>query len=117
MPRAARSPASRRRRKKILARAKGFRGRRKNVLRVAKQAVLRAEQFAYVDRRRRKRDFRRLWIVRINAACRERGVTYGAFVAGLKRARFEVNRKTLADIAAAGPDEFSAIVELAKRHA
>ena len=117
MPRAARSPASRRRRKKILARAKGFRGRRKNVYRVAKQAVMRAEQFAYGDRRRRKRDFRRLWIVRINAACRERGLTYGTFVAGLKRASFEVNRKVLADIAAASPDEFSAIVDLAKRHA
>ena len=99
MPRVKRGVTARARHKKILALAKGFRGRRKNVFRIAKQAVMKAGQYAYRDRRTRKRVFRQLWIARINAAARELGVTYSKFMAGLKKAAIDIDRKVLADMA------------------
>jgi len=99
MPRVKRGVQARARHKKVLAAAKGFRGRRKNVFRIAKQAVMKAGQYAYRDRRNRKRTFRALWIARINAAVREHGLTYSKFMNGLKKACIEVDRKMLADIA------------------
>ena len=100
--------------KKVLKAAKGFRGRRKNVYRVAKQAVMRAGQYAYRDRRTRKRVFRQLWIARINAASRELGLTYSAFMAGLKKAEIGLDRKVLADMAVNDPAAFGAVVEKVK---
>lgn len=117
MPRVKRGVTAHRRHKRVLAKAAGFRGRRKNVYRIAKQAVLRAGQFAYRDRRRKKRDFRRLWIVRINAAAREQGLTYGAFMNGLKRAGVSLNRKILAEMAMTGDPAFGELAALARRHA
>ena len=114
MPRVKRGVTARARHKKVLAKAKGFRGRRKNVFRVAKQAVMKAGQYAYRDRRNRKRDFRGLWIARINAAVRELGLTYSAFMAGMKRANIEIDRKMLADLAVREPAAFSALVETAR---
>ena len=114
MPRVKRGVTARRRHKRLLARAKGFRGRRKNVFRVAKQAVMRAEQFAYRDRRRRKRDFRALWIVRINAAARQLGLSYHRLIAGLARAGIELDRKTLAELAVSDAAAFAAVAERAK---
>jgi large subunit ribosomal protein L20 len=114
MPRVKRGTTARRRHKRLLARAKGYRGRRKNVFRVAKQAVMKADQYAYRDRRRRKRDFRALWIVRINAAARAAGLTYHQFIAGLKKAGVALNRKTLADIAVSDEAAFGAILARAK---
>jgi large subunit ribosomal protein L20 len=99
MPRVKRGVTARARHKKVLEQAKGFRGRRKNVYRVAKQAVMKAGQYAYRDRRNRKREFRALWIVRINAAARDFGLTYSTLINGLKKAQVEVDRKVLADIA------------------
>jgi large subunit ribosomal protein L20 len=104
-----RGVTARARHKKVLAQAKGFRGRRKNVYRVAKQAVMKAGQYAYRDRRNRKRDFRALWIARINAAVRELGLTYSVFMAGMKRARIEIDRKVLADLAVADKPAFAKI--------
>ena len=97
MPRVKRGVTAHARHKKILALAKGYRGRRKNVYRVAKQAVMKAGQYAYRDRRQRKRQFRSLWIARINAAARELGMKYSTFMNGLKKAQIEVDRKVLAD--------------------
>lgn len=114
MPRATNAPASRQRRKKILKLAKGYRGTRKNIYRVAQPAVDRAGQNAYNDRRRRKRDFRRLWITRISAAARGNGISYSRLMQGLKLAGVDVNRKMLADIAATDEDRFNEIVGLAK---
>lgn len=114
MPRAKGGPTARARHKKILAQAKGFRGRRNNTFRAAKQAVMKAAQYAYRDRRTRKRDFRRLWIVRINAAAREQGLTYSQFIAGLTKAGVELDRKVLADLAVHDKEAFGAIVEQAK---
>ena len=111
MPRVKRGVTARARHKKILALAKGFRGRRKNVFRVAKQAVMKAGQYAYRDRRTKKRVFRRLWIARINAAARECGLTYSAFMNGLKKASVEVDRKVLADLAVFDKPAFAALVE------
>ncbi|MBO7380469.1 MAG: 50S ribosomal protein L20, partial [Neisseriaceae bacterium] len=99
MPRVKRGVTARARHKKVLALAKGYRGRRKNVYRVAKQAVMKAGQYAYRDRRQRKRQFRRLWIARINAAARQYGLSYSKFMNGLKKAAVEIDRKVLADIA------------------
>ena len=99
MPRVKRGVTARARHKKILALAKGYRGRRKNVYRIAKQAVMKAGQYAYRDRRNKKRVFRRLWIARINAASRSHGVTYSRFMAGLKKAEIALDRKVLADMA------------------
>ena len=110
MPRVKRGVTAHARHKKILALAKGYRGRRKNVFRIAKQAVMKAGQYAYRDRRARKRVFRRLWIVRINAASREMGVSYSKFMAGLKKAQIGIDRKVLADMAVNDPAAFGAIV-------
>jgi large subunit ribosomal protein L20 len=99
--------------KKVLKAAKGYYGRRKNTIRVAKQAVEKAQQYAYRDRKRRKRTFRALWIQRINAAAREFGTTYGQFINGLSKAGIEVDRKVLADIAVRDSEAFKALVEQA----
>ncbi len=99
--------------KKILKKAEGYYGRRKNTIRVAKQAVEKAQQYAYRDRRTKKRNFRALWIVRINAAARMNGLTYGRFIDGLGKAGIEIDRKVLADIAVHEPDAFKALVEKA----
>src|SRR5688500_181829 len=114
MPRVKRGVTARARHKKVLAQAKGFRGRRKNVYRIAKQAVMKAGQYAYRDRRNKKRDFRALWITRINAAAREVGVSYSQFIAGLKKAGIEMDRKVLADLAVTDKAAFGKIVEQAK---
>jgi len=109
MPRVKRGVTARARHKKVLALAKGFRGRRKNVFRIAKQAVMKAGQYAYRDRRAKKRVFRALWIARINAASRGLGLTYSKFVAGLKKAQIDIDRKVLADLAVNDPAGFASI--------
>ena len=114
MPRVKRGVIAHARHKKILALAKGFRGRRKNVFRIAKQAVMKAGQYAYRDRRTRKRVFRQLWIARINAASRELGVTYSKFMAGLKKAQIDIDRKVLSDMAIHDPAGFASIVDKVK---
>lgn len=114
MPRVKRGVTARARHKKILALAKGFRGRRNNVFRVAKQAVMRAGQYAYRDRRNRKRVFRALWITRINAACRANDLTYSRFIAGIKKAQIDIDRKVLADLAVHDKAAFAAILAKAK---
>jgi large subunit ribosomal protein L20 len=114
MPRVKRGVTARARHKKVLKQAKGFRGRRGNVYRVAKEAVMKAGQYAYRDRRNRKRSFRALWIARINAAAREHGMTYSRFMNGLKRAAVLVDRKILADLAVLDKPAFSRFVEKAK---
>lgn len=100
--------------KKVIKAAKGFRGRRKNTIRVAKQAVEKSLQYAYRDRRTKKREFRSLWIVRINAGVREHGMSYSAFMNGLKKAEIEIDRKVLAHIAMNDAAAFEAIVKQAK---
>ena len=114
MPRVKRGVTARARHKKVLALAKGFRGRRGNVYRIAKQAVMKAGQYAYRDRRAKKRVFRRLWITRINAAARGLGLTYSQFANGLKRAAIEIDRKMLADLAVHDEAAFAAIVAQVK---
>lgn len=114
MPRVKRGVTARARHKKVLALAKGFRGRRGNVFRIAKQAVMKAGQYAYRDRRNKKRVFRRLWITRINAAVRAQGLTYSQFTNGLKKAAIEIDRKMLADLAVHDEAAFAAIVEQVK---
>ena len=114
MPRVKRGVTARARHKKVLALAKGFRGRRKNVYRVAKQAVMKAGQYAYRDRRTKKRVFRRLWIARINAATRELGLTYSQFINGMNKAGITLDRKVLADIAVHDKAAFAGIVAQAK---
>jgi large subunit ribosomal protein L20 len=114
MPRVKRGVTARAAHKKVLAKAKGFRGRRRNVFRVANEAVMRAGQYAYRDRRNRKREFRALWIARINAAAREHGMSYSVFMNGLKKAAVEVDRKVLADIAVLDKSAFGKFVERAK---
>jgi len=116
MPRVKRGVTARARHKKVLALAKGFRGRRKNVFRIAKEAVMRAGQYAYRDRRTKKRVFRQLWIARINAATRGLGVTYSKFMAGLKKANVDLDRKVLADMAVHDPAGLSAVVEKVRPH-
>jgi len=115
MPRVKRGVIARARHKKVLKAAKGYRGRRKNVYRVAKQAVMKAGQYAYRDRRQKKRQFRTLWIARINAGARECGLTYSRFMNGLKRAAVEVDRKVLADLAVFDKTAFAQFVEMAKK--
>lgn len=114
MPRVKRGVTARARHKKVTDRAKGYRGRRKNVFRVANQAVNRAEQYAYRDRRQRKRQFRALWIIRINAAARLYGLSYSRFMNGLSRAQIELDRKVLADIAVHDKQAFGQLAEQAK---
>ena len=111
MPRSRNLVASRRRRRKILKQAKGYWGRRKNVYTVAKNAVEKGLLYQYRDRKVRKREFRKLWIVRINAASRLNGTTYSNLIHGLKQKNIEINRKMLADIAVNDPDTFAAIVK------
>ena len=114
MARVSRGVTARARHKKVIKRAKGYYGRRKNVFRVAVQAVERGMQYAYRDRRKRKSDFRGLWIQRINAGVREHGITYAKFIDGLKKANIEINRKILSEIAFHEPAAFKSIVEKAK---
>ncbi len=109
MPRVKRGVTARARHKKVLVQAKGYRGRRKNVFKIAKQAVMKAGQYAYRDRRNRKRDIRALWITRINAAVRELGMSYSAFMAGMKKAKIEIDRKVLADLAVLDKPAFAKI--------
>jgi large subunit ribosomal protein L20 len=114
MPRSVNSVASRARRKKILKHAKGYWGRRKNVWTVAKNAVEKGWTYAYRDRKAKKRDFRKLWIQRINAGAREEGMSYSQLMGKLKGANIELNRKVLADLAMNHPDAFKAIVQKVK---
>ena len=114
MPRVKRGVTARARHKKIIAQAKGYQGRRKNVFRVAKQAVIRAGATAYRDRRQRKRQFRRLWIARINAAARECGLSFSRLIDGLNKADIGIDRKVLADIAVFDKAAFAEIAEKAK---
>jgi len=116
MARVKRGVIARKRHKKVLKQAKGYYGARRKVFRVAKQAVTKAGQYAYRDRRQRKRQFRRLWIARINAAARLNGLTYSRFINGLNKAGIEVDRKVLSDIAVHDAAAFSAIAEKAKVH-
>jgi large subunit ribosomal protein L20 len=114
MPRVKRGVTARARHKKVLEQAKGFRGRRKSVYRIAKEAVMKAGQYAYRDRRNKKREFRALWITRINAGARDAGLTYSQFMAGLKKAEIDIDRKVLADLAVHDKPAFGRIVEQAK---
>ncbi len=99
---------------RLFKKAKGYRGGHRNMLRTVKEAIVRAGAYAYRDRRVRKREFRKLWIIRINAASRERGIRYGEFIHGLKKANIELDRKILADLAVTDPVAFDAIVEKVK---
>ena len=112
MPRATNNPASRRRRKKVLKRAKGFFSGRRKLFRTAHETVQRAMAFATRDRKQRKRHFRQLWTIRINAACRQNGTTYSRFIAGLKKAKIELDRKSLADLAVRDAAAFTQLVTL-----
>ena len=114
MPRVKRGVVAHARHKKILDKAKGYRGARSKILRVAKQAVTKAGQYAYRDRRVRKRTFRALWIQRINAGAREHGLTYSQFMNGIKLAGIEIDRKVLSDLAVREPGAFKSIVEKAQ---
>jgi large subunit ribosomal protein L20 len=114
MPRVKRGVTARASHKKVLDAAKGYRGRRKNVFRVANEAVMKAGQYQYRDRRQRKRQFRALWIARINAAARQHGLTYSVFMNGLSRAEIGVDRKVLSDIAIFDKDAFAKIVDQVK---
>ena len=114
MPRVKRGVQAHAKHKKVLDKAKGYYGARRKVYRVAKQAVIKAGQYAYRDRRQRKRQFRALWIARINAAARENGLSYSRFMNGLSKASIEVDRKVLADLAVLDKVAFSALVEKAK---
>jgi len=114
MPRVKRGVTARARHKKVIEQAKGYRGRRGNVFRIAKEAVMKAGQYQYRDRRQKKREFRRLWIARINAAVRELGMTYSVFIAGLTKASIDIDRKVLADLAVHDKVAFSKIAEQAK---
>jgi large subunit ribosomal protein L20 len=114
MPRATNAVARRKRRKKTLAQAKGYYGRKHSSYRFANEQVMRSGQYAYRDRRNRKREFRRLWITRINAAARQNGMSYSELIHGLDEAGIEVNRKMLADIAVRDPEAFRRFTELAR---
>jgi len=111
MPRSRNTVASRRRRRKILKQAKGYWGKRKNVYTIAKNAVEKAMLYQYRDRRVRKREFRKLWITRINAAARQNGTTYSRLMGAMNKKNIEINRKVLADLAVNDPETFTSIVE------
>lgn len=113
MPRATNAPASRKRRNRILKKAKGFRGSRSKLFRTAKDSVYKAQQWAYRDRKNRKRNFRRLWIARISAGARSNGLTYSRFMEGLKAAGIELDRKVLSDVAIHDAEAFKALAEKA----
>ena len=114
MPRVKRGVTAHARHKKVIAQAKGYRGRRKNVFRVATQAVTKAGQYAYRDRRQRKRQFRALWIARINAAAREHGLSYSRFMNGLSKGDVEIDRKLLAELAVSDKNAFAQLANQAK---
>lgn len=114
MPRVKRGVTARAKHKKVISQAKGYRGRRKNVFRAANQAVIRAGQYEYRDRRQRKRQFRRLWITRINAAARLNGLSYSRFMNGLLKAEIDIDRKVLADIAVQDAKAFAELADQAK---
>ena len=114
MPKAAHGPATRRRKKRVLKRAKGFVGGRGRLLRTAKETVKRAMYFAYRDRKQKKRAYRGLWILKINAACRENGISYSKFISGLKKAKVNLDRKNLSAIAVQDGAAFKKLVEVAK---
>lgn len=116
MPRVKRGNKARKRRKKVLKLAKGFFGSRSKLFRPANQAVMKSLQYAYRDRRNKKRNFRRLWITRINAASRQEGLSYSRFINGLKQADIEINRKMLADLAVNDKDAFKDLVDIAKEN-
>ena len=113
MPRATNARASRERRKRILDKAKGYRGRRSKLFRYAKDATMKAQYWAYRDRKTRKRNFRNLWILRINAACRQLGTTYSRFIEGLTSAQMEIDRRILAELAVSDAIAFKAVVDKA----
>lgn len=115
MPRVNNSVATRRRRKKILKRAKGFRGARGKTFKTARETVIRADAHAYSGRKQKKRDYRKLWIQRINAAARKNNMSYSKFIHGLKKAGVELNRKSLAEIAMSDEESFSELVKLANK--
>jgi len=116
MPRVKRGTTTRRRHKKVLKLAKGYRGSKSKLFRVANQQVLKSLNYAYTHRRLKKRDFRKLWIARINAAARNNGITYSRMICGLKTAGVEINRKVLAEMAISDPQAFSELAELAKNN-
>ncbi len=115
MPRVKRGTIRRAKRKKLLARTKGFYATKSKLYRAAKESVDTALKYAYIGRRRKKRDFRRLWIIRINAAAREHGLTYGRLIHGLKRAGVTLDRKSLADLAVSEPQAFAYVAEQARQ--
>jgi large subunit ribosomal protein L20 len=115
MARVKRAVHSKKRRRVVLERAQGYYGNRSRSYKVATQSVMKAGQYAFRDRRARKGDFRALWIQRINAACRQHGMSYSVFIAGLKAAAVDVDRKSLADLAVADPEAFSALVAVARQ--
>jgi large subunit ribosomal protein L20 len=115
MPRVKRGPKRSNKRKRVLKLAKGFFGTRKNAYRIAREAVDHALQYSYRDRRQKKRQFRRLWIARINAGARLNGITYSHFINGLKKAEVDLDRKVLADLAVREPESFAQLTELAKK--
>jgi len=115
MPRATNSPASRKRRKRILQAAKGFRGGRSKLITTAKDAVRKAKQYHYRDRKNNKRNFRNLWVQRINAACRGEGITYSRFIEGLKAGGIELDRKVLSDMAIHDAEGFAKVIASAKQ--
>ncbi|MDD5349353.1 MAG: 50S ribosomal protein L20 [Chthoniobacteraceae bacterium] len=114
MPRATNAPASRERRKRVLDKAKGFRGRRSKLFRYAKNAIMKAEYWSYRDRKTRKRTFRNLWIARINAACRANGITYSRFMEGLAASGSQLDRKVLAEIAVSDETAFLTLLKQAQ---
>lgn len=114
MPRVKRGVTARARHRKVIDQAKGYRGRRNSVYRIAKEAVMKAGQYQYRDRRAKKREFRALWIARINAAARELGISYSVFMSGLRKASIDIDRKVLADLAIHDKDAFGRIAEQAK---
>lgn len=115
MPRVKRSVHGRKKRREVLDQAKGYRGARSRRFKVAKEQLLHSGTYAYRDRRKRKSDFRRLWITRIGAASRQHGMSYSRFISGLKSAEVDLDRKVLADIAATDPDGFAGLVEVARQ--
>ena len=114
MPRASRAMGAKRRHKKILELAKGYRGRKSRTFKTAKEQVMKSLSYAYRDRRAKKRDFRKLWITRINAAARLNGLTYSTMISGLKAAEIEIDRKVLAELAVHDPEAFTELANLAK---
>ena len=114
MPRATNSPASRKRRKKVLKYAKGYFGNKSKLFRYAKEAVQHAWQYAYIDRKKKKGNFRSLWIIRLNAACREGGISYSRFIEGLKAANIKLDRRQLSEIAIADAVAFSSLIKQAQ---